>query len=158
MNHLEKLIRQYYEWKDYIVRGNIKVGRLPHGGWAGELDIVAYHHLTNHLVHLEPSIAANSWKDREAKFDRKFTLGRKYIHSDVLPWLNKNTPIEQIAVLITSTRKELASGRVISIDEFMKIIIADVSECGIVGKNAIAEEFDLLRTIQMTICGYYKVL
>jgi hypothetical protein len=38
MNHLEKLTRQYYDWKGYLVKGNVKVGRLDHGGWAGEWD------------------------------------------------------------------------------------------------------------------------
>lgn len=55
MNHLETLIKQYYEWRGYIVRSNVKVGRLRHGGWAGELDIVAYHPVSEHLLHLEPS-------------------------------------------------------------------------------------------------------
>ena len=40
MNHLENLIRQYYEWQGYIVRGNIKVSKRSKGGWDGELDIV----------------------------------------------------------------------------------------------------------------------
>ena len=54
MSHLEDLIYQYYEWKGYVVRRNIKVGRLRHGGWEGELDIVAFHHEDGHLIHLEP--------------------------------------------------------------------------------------------------------
>ncbi len=61
MNHLEKLIRQYYEWQGYIVRGNVLVGRLSHGGWAGELDIVAYHPQTKRLLHIEPSLDAHTW-------------------------------------------------------------------------------------------------
>ncbi len=56
MNHLEKLTRQYYDWKGYLVKGNVKVGRLTRGGWGGELDIVAYNPQTNHLVHIEPSL------------------------------------------------------------------------------------------------------
>jgi hypothetical protein len=59
MNHLEQLIRQYYEWQGYIVRGNVKVGRLAHGGWEGELDIVAFEPNENRVVHLEPSIDAH---------------------------------------------------------------------------------------------------
>ena len=47
MNHLEKLTRQYYEWKGYIVKGNIKVGRPKHGGWAGELDWSNYFSLAD---------------------------------------------------------------------------------------------------------------
>lgn len=156
MNHLEKLTRQYYEWKGYLVKGNVKVGRLSHGGWAGELDIVAYHPQTNHLVHIEPSIDAHSWKKRKDRFEKKFKAGKKYIYKDVFPWLSKDTPLEQIAMLVTSTRKELAGGQVISLDEFMSKIKTEIKEKGIMAKNAIPEEYDLLRTIQMAINGYYK--
>lgn len=158
MNHLEKLIRQYYEWKGYIVRGNVKVGRLSHGGWACELDIVAYHPETEHLVHLEPSIDAQSWKKREERFEKKFAFGKEYICKEVFPWLASDTQIEQIAVLVTSSRPELAGGRVLSVDEFMKEVKDEIAKIGIMAKNAIPEEYDLLRTIQMAICGYYKVV
>jgi hypothetical protein len=80
MNHLEKLTRQYYDWKGYLVKGNVKVKPLSHGGWAGELDIVAYHPQTKHLVHIEPSIDAHSWDKREKRFEKKFSFGREYIY------------------------------------------------------------------------------
>ena len=158
MNHLEKLTRQYYDWKGYLVKGNVKVGRLPHGGWAGELDIVAYHQQTQHLVHIEPSIDAHSWKKREERFEKKFRFGREYIYKDVFPWLSPDTPLEQIAMLVTSSRKELCGGTIISIDEFMKQVKDEIRELGIMAKNAIPEEYDLLRTIQMIINGYYKIV
>ena len=158
MNHLEKLTRQYYDWKGYLVKGNVKVGRLSHGGWAGELDIVAYHPQTEHLVHIEPSIDAHSWKKREERFEKKFRMGRKYIYKDVFPWLSQETPLEQIAMLITSSRKKLCGGTVISIDEFMKQIKEEVQKQGIMAKNAIPEEYDLLRTVQMAVNGYYKIV
>lgn len=120
MTHLEKLVRQFYEWRGYIVRSNIKVGKLSHGGWAGELDIVAYHPLTQHLIHLEPSIDANSWAKREERFQKKFGFGKQYIHKDIFPWLDPSTPLEQVAVLITGSRPTLAGGKVISIDQFMR--------------------------------------
>ncbi len=96
MNHLENIIRQYYEWQGYIVRGNVRGGRLPKGGWAGELDIVADHPQTNHLLHLEPSLDADSWAKREERFKKKFAAGRRHICRDVLPWLDKKTPIQQM--------------------------------------------------------------
>lgn len=77
MTHLENLLYQYYDWQGYIVRRNIKVGRLKHGGWEGELDIVAYHPNNNELLHLEPSIDADSWGTREERFEKKFAAGRK---------------------------------------------------------------------------------
>ncbi len=65
---------------------------------------------------------------------------------------------DQIAMLITSSRKKLCGCTVISIDEFMKQIKADVGDQGIMAKNAIPEEFDLLRTVQMAVNGYYKLV
>lgn len=158
MNHLEKLIRQYYEWKGYIVRGNVKVGKLPHGGWAGELDVVAYHHGEQHLIHLEPSLDADTWAKREERFSKKFNCGKEYIFCEVFPWLNNSIAIDQVAVLNTSAKAELSGGRVVSVDEFMKKIRDEISELGIMAKSAIPEEYDLLRTIQMTVCGYYRVV
>lgn len=158
MNHLEKLTRQYYDWKGYLVKGNVKVERLARGGWGGELDIVAYHPQTKHLVHIEPSIDAHSWTKREERFEKKFRFGREYIYKDVFPWLSKDTPLEQIAILITSSRKELCGGKIISIDEFIKQIKTEISTLGVMAKNAIPEEYDLLRTIQLVTSGYYKIL
>jgi len=157
MNHLEKLISQYYEWQGYIVRSNIRVGRLAHGGWEGELDIVAYHPESKHLIHLEPSIDAHSWATREKRFRKKFTAGQKYIPTEVFPWVKKNTKIEQVAVLITSSRPLLAGGTVISIDELVAKIKREVQDQGVMAKNAIPEELDLLRTIQYAVCGYYAL-
>jgi hypothetical protein len=158
MNHLEKLIKQFYEWKGYIVRGNIKVGRLSHGGWAGELDIVAYHPETQHLIHLEPSIDAHSWQKREGRYRKKFECGKKYICRDVFPWLTDSTPIEQVAILTSSSQKELAGGRVVSIDEFIGEVNNEIATCSLMAKNAVPEQYDLLRTIQMTVCGYHKII
>ncbi len=157
MNHLEKLISQYYEWQGYIVRSNVRVGRLVHGGWEGELDIIAYHPDTKQLIHIEPSLDAHSWAKREERFQKKFTAGKKYIPLEVFPWVGKNTPIEQIAVLITSSRKELAGGRVISIDELVAKIKQEVQDQGVMAKNAIPEELDLMRTIQYAVSGYYAI-
>ena len=158
MNQLEMLIEQYYEWKGYIVRNNVKVGRLSHGGWAGELDIVVYNPVSNHLLHLEPQIDAHPWETREKRFKKKFEAGKKYIHKEVFPWLKPETPIEQIAVLINSSRKRLGGGAVVSIDELMRDVKSEIAKIGIMAKHAIPEQFDLLRTIQVVMCGYYKVV
>ncbi len=159
MNHLEKLTRQYYDWQGYIVKGNIKVRRLSHGGWGGELDIVAYHPTTKHLVHIEPSLDADSWATREKRFYKKFKYGRDHIYKDVFPWLSpEKTQLEQIAILVSSSRKELSGGKVISIDEFTAEVREKISAIGIMRQNAIAEEYDLLRTIQLTTNGYSTII
>ncbi len=59
-------------------------------------------------------------------------------------------------MLITSSRKELCGAQVLSIDKFISQVKAEIMALGIMAKNAIPEEYDLLRTIQLTINGYYK--
>tara|TARA_R110000851_G_scaffold198017_1_gene349167 strand:- start:1026 stop:1508 length:483 start_codon:yes stop_codon:yes gene_type:complete len=160
MSHLENLIAEYYDWKGYLVKRNIKVGKLGHGGWEMELDVVAFDPHTGHLVHIEPSIDAHSWEVREKRFTKKFVAARKYIFSEVLTWLDSNVEIEQIAVLVSHPkgRDQLAGGRVISIDELMCEIRQSVIECGVVAKNAIPEQYPHLRTLQLSHNGYYKTL
>lgn len=158
MNHLEKLTRQYYDWSGYLVKGNVKVGRLARGGWAGELDVVAYHPQRDHLIHIEPSLDAHSWSEREERFEKKFRFGREYICKDVFPWLKKNRSLEQKAILVSSSRKTLGEASVISIDEFVKEIKEKVLVEGVMAKKAIPEEFDLLRTIQLITNGYHKIV
>ncbi len=157
MNHLEKLVRQFYQWRGYIVCGNVKVGALPRGGWEGELDVVAYHPQVGHLIHLEPSLDADSWHRRELRLRKKFEAGRRYICQDVFPWLDPATPIEQVAILATATKRELSGGRVISIDEFVATVKDAVLKRGPLRTNAIPEEYDLLRILQLALCGYSKV-
>lgn len=160
MSHLEDLIAEYYDWRGYLVKRNIKVGRLKHGGWEMELDVIAYHPHTNHLIHLEPSIDAHSWAKRELRFKKKFSAARKYIFSDVFTWLDKKTPLEQVAVLIShpKNRHKLAGGRIESIDEFVSEVRSKIAETGIVAKSAIPEQYPLLRTLQLSQSGYYKVI
>ena len=159
MSHLEDLLCEYYEWQGYIVRRNVKVGRLAHGGWEGELDIVAYHPKTRDLVHLEPSIDSLPWSERQGRFARKFKVGTKYIR-EVLPWLDSRAALRQMAVLVSrgNGRDQIGGGEVRTIDEFVKEIRGRVLEQGKMAKAAIPEQFTLLRTIQLVESGYYKRL
>ena len=160
MSHLEDLIAEYYDWKSYLVKRNIKVGRLKHGGWEMELDVIAFNPHTGHLIHLEPSIDAHSWTLREQRFKKKFKAAKKYIFSEVFTWLDRNTKIEQVAILISHPRGRdtLAGGKLISIDELLLEIKQNIRERGITAKNAIPEQYPLLRTMQLTENGYYKSL
>ena len=160
MSHLEDLLCEYYEWKGYIVRRNVKVGRLKHGGWEGELDIVAFHPQSNDLVHLEPSLDADSWSKREHRFARKFSVGRRYIFTDLFPWLNPKTPLKQVAVLISrgKAHTHIGGGHVRTVDEITKEIRTEVAAEGKMVSSAIPEQFPLLRTIQLVESGYYHRL
>ena len=63
-NFLEQLVAEWYEFRGYFVRRNINVGPRARGS-ESELDVVAFHPTKRHLVHIEPSMDAHSWK-REA--------------------------------------------------------------------------------------------
>ena len=159
MSHLEDLLHEYHEWKGYIVRRNVKVGRLKHGGWAGELDIIAYHPQEGDLLHLEPSIDAHSWAKREQRYKKKFDAGRCYLFSDVFPWLDPQIELQQIAIFISrGKRTKLAGGSVKTVDEVVAEIRDEVVAEGKMVSKAIPEQFGLLRTIQLVEVGYHRRL
>ena len=91
---------------------------------------------------------------------KKFESGKKYIHRDIFPWLEETIPLRQIAVLTSRgrDRTSLAGGEILTVDEMMKQIKGEVAKSGIVAKAAIPEQFDLLRTVQLTVSGYYRLV
>ena len=70
-NYLEQLVAEWYEYQGYFIRRNVRVGKLPKGGYEGELDIVAFHPEKKHLVHIEPTHDAHTWAKREERFENK---------------------------------------------------------------------------------------
>jgi hypothetical protein len=125
-----------------------------------ELDIVGYQPKSGSLVHYEPSIDAVSWERREARYKKKFGAGRKYIFSDIFPWLPSSTPLKQVAVFINHPRGRdtIAGGAIVSVDEFMAEVRAKVVACGIMSSNAIPEQYPLLRTLQLSHVGYFRAV
>ena len=51
-NFLEQITRKWYEYQGYFVRQNVNVGPRARGGYDCEIDIVAFHPKTKHLVHV----------------------------------------------------------------------------------------------------------
>jgi hypothetical protein len=152
-NHLEQLVAEWLEFKGYFVRRNIKVGKLSHGGHEGELDIVAYHPIDNHLIQIEPSIDAHTGEKRERRFKKKFDAGQKHIISEIFPWLPHNVKFEQWTGLWGSDKNhsEVGGGKVIPIWKLYQMIAKDVIAIGSPAGNAIPEQFPLLRTMQYTL-------
>ena len=158
-SHLEELLSQYFEWKGYIVKRNVLVGRRKNGGWECELDIVAYHPQSEVLLHLEPSLDAHPWPKREIRYKKKFSAGRKYIFKDVFPWLSRKTQLRQIAIFVRSRPSaSIAGGEIKTVDEMVGIIRRDIEEQGVKQKAAIPEQYGLLRTIQLTVNGYARTM
>jgi hypothetical protein len=160
MSHLESLIVEYLDWQGYLVRRNTKVGRLKHGGWEMELDVIGYHPHSHDLVHYEPSLDADSWVTREARYKKKFGAGRRYIRTELFSWLSEGTPLKQIAVFPShpNGRDRIAGGKIMSIDELLAEIRDEVIKKGVACRGAISENYPLLRVLQLSHCGYNKAL
>jgi len=80
MNFLEQIAAEWYQYKGYFVRTNIRFGRNAggHGGHIGEMDVVAYEPNSEEFIHLEASMDALGWAERKEIFEEKFTKARKY--------------------------------------------------------------------------------
>jgi hypothetical protein len=149
MNFLEQLTYEWYEYQGYFVRRNTLVGARAAGGFECELDIVAFHPTTGHIIHVEPSMDAHSWAERERRYKKKFEAGRKYIPF-MIPGYKLGTHIEQVALfglLKRSNRKELAGGKIIVVSELLQVIVKELRTRR-VAIAAVPEQFPLLRTVQ----------
>jgi len=158
MNHLEQLVSEWYEYKGYFVRKNVHVGKRKNGGWECELDVVAFNPKTKHLVHIEPSMDANSWEKREARYLKKFEAGKRYI-PQLFAGIEIPGHIEQIALFglgAKANSRTLAGGQVWMASDLLLQITETLSKLRI-EKAAVSEQFPLLRTIQF-VCQNQKIL
>ena len=131
---------------------NINVGKRPQGGYECELDIVAFHPELKKIVHIETSLNADSWKKREERFKKKFEAGKRYI-PQIFKGFEVPSEIEQIAVLFfasKSSRDTLAGGKIILVSEILVKSVEELSKRK-VAKQAVPQQFPLLRTIQFII-------
>src|SRR5271165_2978123 len=98
MNHLEQLVAEWLQYRDYFVRTSVLVGPRSKGGFEGELDVVGLHAVKRHLIHVECSLDANAWSVREQRFAEKFKRGRRYIRS-LFAGLDVPDDLDQVVVL-----------------------------------------------------------
>lgn len=155
-NFLEQLIAEWYELQGYFIRKNVLVGRLARGGHECELDVVAFHPGKKHLVHIEASMDASSWAERERRFEKKFDAGRKHIPI-LFDGLDIPANIEQIAILVFASKQKrdtLAGGKLILGNELLEIIFADLQNRSIYSQT-IPEQFPILRAFQF-VAQYRK--
>ena len=157
-NHLESLVAEWYELRGYFIRRNLRVGKLPKGGYECELDVVGFHAEQRSLVHIEPSLDANRWKTREDRYSKKFRAGREYIPG-LFPGMAIPKHIDQIALFAFAGGKSrerierferITGGRVVLIRDFMEEIRAVIRHRK-VATAAIPEGLPLLRTLQFAV-------
>jgi hypothetical protein len=155
-NFLEQLLAEWYELQGYFIRKNVLVGKRRQGGHDCELDVVAFHPAKKHLVHIEASMDASSWAERERRFKKKFDEGKKHIPR-LFSGLVLPTNIDQVAVLVFASKQKrdtLAGGKIILGNELMKEIFEYLQNRSIYSK-AIPEQFPILRAFQF-VAQYRK--
>jgi hypothetical protein len=151
-NFLEQLVAEWYEYQGYFVRRNVPVGRGARGGHESELDVVAFNPTLRHLVHIEPSLDAESWEKRERLFKKKFEAGRKYI-PDLFDGFDLPPDIEQIALLVFASKSNhptLGGGKVLLISDLMRQIMEGLGDKRSIA-NLVPEHHNILRTLQFVI-------
>jgi len=157
-NFLEQLVAEWYEYRGYFVRRNVPVGKRAKSGYECELDIIAFDPVRQHLVHIEPSMDADSWEKRERNFKKKFDAGLKYI-PELFPGSDLPHDIEQIAIFAFASRTNhptLAGRRVLQVSDLMREIMEDLSDSKIAG-TPVPEHHPLLRTLQFVVQYRKKV-
>ena len=148
-NYLEQLIAEWYEFRGYFVRRNVLVGKRPNGGYECELDIVAFHPQSKHLVHLEPSMDTYSWDVRDHRLGKKFAAGRKYIPA-LFAGLELPAKPDQIAVLVygsEKTRATLGGGKIVFVRTLLREIFSHLEPLRL-ESSAIPEHLPILRSFQ----------
>lgn len=150
-NYLEQLVAEWYEYQGYFLRRNVLVGKRPKGGYECELDIVAFHPRTKHLIHIEPSMDSDSWKTRENRYFKKFNAGRKFIHTlfDGLE-LHADTEIEQVALFVyasNTNHQTVGGGRVMLANELLVEIFSALKSKQLT-TSMIPEHLAILRSFQ----------
>ena len=147
MNFLEQLAAEWYEYKGYFVRTNIKFGPCARGGYIGEIDVAAYNPTTRELTHIETSTDAYSRGEREKRFRKKFSDAKRH-YLEIFPFKGE---FKQVAILGFSDRVHtLNFGEDIvirSIPEFINEINIKLGKIN-PAKKAIPESYPLLRAIQ----------
>jgi hypothetical protein len=161
-NFLEQLVAEWYEYQGYFIRRNVQVAKRKKGGYDTELDIVAFNPATEHLIHIEPSMDADSWDRREERFRKKFELGRKHI-PELFQGIKIPKEIEQIALLefaSTQNHQTIGGGKIVLVSNLLQNIFTSLRDTHI-AKNAIPEHLPILRGYQFISTHWadvYKIM
>src|SRR5215469_15422249 len=106
VNTIEQVIAEWYDLKGYFIRRNIIRPNAPRRGQS-DLDVVAFHPNTKHMIHIEGSteVPNGGWAAVKAKMERKFPLDRAYLGT-----LYPNLPLEQLFVYYKPVPDEQLDG------------------------------------------------
>ncbi len=154
-NFLEELVAEWLEYNGYIVKRNERVGRRARGSYEGELDVVAFNPVTNHLTHVEAEGAAASWKERECKFRRKFEVGDRYIKA-LFEGLTVPDKMEKKVILYGSNKnhRTIGGGQVVPAQDYLLEILRELKNTSFMSR-VVPEKYPILRVMQM-VAYYWK--
>jgi hypothetical protein len=148
MEYLEQLAREWYEYLGYFVRRDLWVGLEADGSYECQLDVVAYHPLRHHLVHLEPSLDLLPSAEKERHFQLKFDAGKKYLHR--MFGHASGLHVEQIALVLASDHEHphtIGGGRVLLLSELFAGIVEHLARIDPTSA-LVPEQWPLIRTLQ----------
>lgn len=150
MNFLEELTAEWYEYKGYFVRQNIKFGKRKKGGWTGEMDVIAYNANDRTFLHIETSTDSDTRAKREKKFKKKFLDARRH-YMKTFPFKGRLRQLVIVSFRLAMPA-DINFGKGVeikTIPQFLKEIVAELSVKD-PRKNAIPESYPLLRAIQFS--------
>jgi len=147
MNFLEQLSAEWYEYKGYFVRTNVKFGKRKEGGYKGEMDVVAYNPSNREILHIETSTDSNSWPKRKKIFIKKFKDAKEH-YLEIFPYKGK---FKQMAIVGPNLKQTTESfGKSIEIKHIPAFLTEITEELKTKDpmKDAIPESYPLLRVVQ----------
>jgi hypothetical protein len=152
MYFLEQLVAEWYSYKGYFVRTNVKFGKRAAGGYEGEIDVAAFDPKQKHLIHIEVSSDSNSWSERKERLTKKFSNASKH-YKEVFNFPYDLIDRRAIVGFSRNTTSSIEFGggiKVILIPEFFKNVTLSLK--GITPmKSAVPEVYPLLRAIQFAV-------
>jgi hypothetical protein len=149
VNFLEEIVAEWLEYNGYIVKRNERVGRLTTGGYEGELDVVAFNPVTNHLTHVEAEGSQVTWAKRDKSFKKKFNTGEYYIRA-LFEGLTVPNEIEKKAIIYGSNKKHKTTGggQVVPAKDYLLEILRKLKNTSFMSR-AVPEKYPILRVLQM---------
>lgn len=153
MNFLEQLAGEWFTYKGYFVRTNIKLNKRVNGGWDNELDVLAYSAKEGELIHVESSWDANTWEERKHRFlTKKFVYTQPEYESLVGA---KITRLRKLALLGLgrSAKSDLNWGQSIEVVFIPNFISGIAKELSVKDplRDIVPEGFPRLRAMQFAL-------
>jgi len=149
---LEQVVAEWYAYRGFFVRTNIKFGRRPAGGYEGEIDVAAFSPKTKHLIHIETSTDADSWAERRRRFRKKFEDAKRH-YKEVFDFEFDSVEKRAIVGFSRKTLKQVDFGTDIQITlvpDFIRELTQFLGRLSPM-QSAVPEGYPLLRAIQFAI-------